>query len=201
MQTKLVIAAVLSSLAVPAIAAPSETPYALSAVHADFQAELEQTAGLPGEIGAAARAVADLMRLHSAAQERLVLPLLGRVDAVAIGRKAGGPDLPDRMRIESELSQLYEGDVALVTALVELYAVAEEMGDTETTRLAERMIWHESGDVDVLYPAALLVASTEWTQVGGMGPADPQTGAGPLHGEDPLPVPGIGNPHGPGSGN
>lgn len=157
MQKTLIVAAALSALSIPALAAPSETLYALSAVHADFQAELERTARLPGEVGAAAGAAAELMGPHNAAQERLVLPLLGWADAIASGREAKMPDIPDRTRIEAELLQLYDRDVDLVTALVELYAAADEAGDAEAARLAERMIWHETSDVEVLYPAALFV--------------------------------------------
>ena len=157
MQKTLIIAAALSALSIPALAAPNETPYALSAVHADFQAELERTARLPGEVGAAAGAAAELMAPHNAAQERLVLPLLGWADAVASGREAKLPDIPDRTRIDAVLSQLYDRDVDLVTALVELYAAADEAGDAETARLAERMIWHQTSDLEVLYPAALFV--------------------------------------------
>lgn len=157
MQKTLIIAAALSALSIPALAAPNETPYALSAVHADFQAELERTARLPGEVGAAAGAAAELMAPHNAAQERLVLPLLGWADAVASGREAKLPDIPDRTRIDAVLSQLYDRDVDLVTALVELYAVADEAGDAQTARLAERMIWHQTSDLEVLYPAALFV--------------------------------------------
>ena len=36
-------------------------------------------------------------------------------------------------------------------------AAAEAVGDVETARLAERMIWHETSDVEVLYPAALMM--------------------------------------------
>jgi hypothetical protein len=49
--------------------------------------------------------------------------------------------------------------VDLVTAPVELYARAEDAGDAEIARIAERMIWHETGDVEVLHPAAVLVES------------------------------------------
>lgn len=157
MKNILIVAAALSALSIPALAAPNETPYALSAVHADFQAELERTARLPGEVGAAAGAAAELMGPHSAAQERLVLPLLGWADAVASGREAKMPDIPDRTRLEAELSQLYDRDVDLVTALVELYAAADVAGDAQTAHLAERMIWHQTSDIDVLYPAVLLV--------------------------------------------
>jgi hypothetical protein len=39
MQTKLIIIAVASALAAPAIAAPYDAPYMLKAVHADFEAQ------------------------------------------------------------------------------------------------------------------------------------------------------------------
>ncbi|MCG6560572.1 hypothetical protein MB818_20380 [Ruegeria sp. 1NDH52C] len=156
MQTKLIIAAVITAFAVPAIAAPNETPYALSAVHADNQGQLERITGRSDEIGAAARAAADLLKPHNAAQEGLVLPLLGWAESATTGTVLPAA-LPDRNSLEAELSQLYDGDVDLVTALVDLYAAAEEAGDSETARLAERMIWHETNDVQLLYPAALLV--------------------------------------------
>lgn len=155
MTPRLIIAAALSALALPAVAAPNETPYALSAAHDDFEAQLARLALRRDEIGAAAGTAATLMAAHNAAQERLVLPLLGRADTSASGAKAA--DLPDPAHLEAELLQLHDGDVDLVTALVELYALAEEAAEPEVARLAERMIWHQTGDVEVLYPAALLV--------------------------------------------
>ncbi len=201
MQTKPIIAAALSALALPAVAAPFETPYALSAVHADFQAQLERAGELPGETGAAARAAAGLMAPHSAAQERLVLPLLGWADATSTGRGPARADMPGRMQIKAELSQLHDGDVTLVTALVELYAAAEEAGDPDTARLAERIIWHETGDVEVLYPTALLVGSAAHARGAGAEPAAIRAGPGPLYGEHPVPMMGAGNPHKPASRN
>jgi hypothetical protein len=157
MQKTLIIATVLSALAMAAEAAPFETPYALQSVHADFLARLGDVAERPDEIGAAARVAADLMAAQSIAQERLILPLLGWADVASTSQRAALPIMPDRGRIEAELSQLHDGDVNLVTALVELFAVAEEGGDAETAHLAETMIWHQTSDIDVLYPAALLV--------------------------------------------
>ena len=108
----------------------------------------------------AARAAAGLAAPHNAAQERLILPLLGWADPRAAGSMAAIAAPADRMRLESEVAQLYDADVDVVTALVELYAAAEAVGDVETARLAERMIWHETSDVEVLYPAALMVGSS-----------------------------------------
>lgn len=143
MHKTLIIATALSALALPAAAASGETPYALSAVHSDFQAQLEQVAERPGEIGTAARAAADLMAPHNAAQEQLVLPLLGLADAAATGPGIARPDLPGRAAIAAELSRLYAGDVELVTSLVNLWATAEEAGEPDTARLVERMIWRD----------------------------------------------------------
>lgn len=179
MQTKLIIIAAASALAAPAIAAPFDAPYALSAVHADFEAQLEITAAAPGTIGTAGRLAADLLAAQNAAQERLILPLLGWAAATAVGEVAPVADLPDPMTIEEELSQLYDGDVELVTALTELYAVAEEAGQPEIALMAERMIWHETSDVEVLYPAALLIGSIQAQAFA--APSELPATSGPLH--------------------
>ena len=109
--------------------------------------------------------------------------------------------IPDRNSLEAELSQLYDGDVDLVTALVDLYAAAEEAGDLETARLAERMIWHETNDVQLLYPAALLVHTSMTSRDGTTGPMGISLEPGPLYGEHPMPMMGVGDPHRPRSGN
>ena len=199
MQTKLIIIAVASALAAPVSAAPYDAPYALKAVHADFQAQLEKAAAAPGTVGIAGRVAADLMAAQNAAQERMVLPLLGWADATAAGEMATVADLPDRMRLEAELSQLYDGDLDLVTALAELYAAAEEAGQSEVALMAERMIWHETSDFEVLYPAALLVSSMQAQAVA--EPFEFRATPGPLHGSGPFPMMGVGNPHPPAKGN
>lgn len=144
-----IISAAAPALAALAIAAPNHVPYALTEVHADFQAQLEEAVAVPGSIGAAGRITADLMAAQNAAQERLVLPVLARADATAAGEIAA--DLPDQMRVDAELSQLYDGDVNLVTALVDLCAAAEEASQSEIALMAERMIGHQTGDIEVLY--------------------------------------------------
>lgn len=200
MQTKLIIAAVLTALAVPAIAAPNETPYALSAGHADNQGQLERITGRHDEIGAAARAAVELLKPHNAMQERLVLPLLGWAESATTGTVLPAA-LPDRNSLEAGLSQLYDGDADLVTALVDLYAAAEDAGDSETARLAERMIWHETNDARLLYPAALLVHASMTSRDATAGPTGTSLQPGPLYGEHPMPMMGVGDPHRPRSGN
>lgn len=160
MHAKIIITAAVSMLAASAAAAPNEAPYVLTAVHADFQAQLEQVATTPAEIGTAARLAAGLMATQNAEQERIVLPLLGQAEAVATGQSLTDADLSSQtQKLAAELSRLYEGDVELIAALVELYAAAEDMGEAEIAHLAERIIWHQTSDIEVLYPAALLARS------------------------------------------
>jgi hypothetical protein len=149
----------------------------------------KEAAAAPGTIGTAARLAADLMAAQNAAQERLVLPLLGWADAAAAGKVAPVADLPNRMNLEAELIHLYDSDVDLVTALVELCAAAEEAGQPGFALMAERIIWHQTSDVDVLYPASLLVASIQAPAF-----AEPMhfpTTAEPLYGSGQLPMMGV----------
>ena len=195
MLAKFIVSAAVSAFAATVSAAPFETPYALSAVHADFQLQLEQATDAPGEVGAAARAAADLLGPHNAMQERLVLPVLGFADAVTGGRMPTDPNLPRQLlRLEAELSMLLDSDVELITALVELYAAADEAGQTEVARVAERMIWHEVSDVEVLYPAAALIGTAIRAQIIGAEPAAILIVPEPLYGQDPVPMMGVGDP-------
>lgn len=196
MHTKLIVSVVLSALAATATAAPFEAPYSLTAVHADFQSQLEQVAGTAGEVGTTARIAADLMGPHNAAQEKLILPILGFAD-VATGRQMPMDlQMPERLQVlEAELAQIYDSDVGLVVALVDLYAAADEAGQPETMHLAERMIWHEVSDIEVLYPAALLVGASLQAQLSLSNPVGFQIDSWPLNGAGPFPMMGVGNPH------
>ncbi len=183
MHTNLIVSAVLSALATTATAEPFEAPYSLSAVHADFQSQLEQVADKFGADGRTARIAADLMGPHNAAQERLILPILGFADAATGAQMPTDPQMPERLQVlEAELAQIHDSDVDLVIALVDLYAAADEAAQPETVRLAERIIWHEVSDVQVLYPAALLVGASLQAQLGIPSPARFQIDPGPLDG-------------------
>lgn len=160
MHTGFVTTAALIACATAATAAPFETPYALAAVHADFEAQLEQTAAMGGEVGAAARAAAELLGPHNAAQESYVLPMLGLADGAMTGKLARDLQWTGRLKaMEAGMPGLFDSDVNVIIALVELYALADDAGQGDVARMAERMIWHEVNDKDVLYPAAYLIGA------------------------------------------
>lgn len=202
MQRKLIFSAALSALAATATAAPFEAPYSLTAVHADFQAQLEQVAGKAGDVGTTARFAADLMAPHNAAQERLILPILGYADVATTGHMSANPQLGERLQVlAADLAQMGDSEVDLVTALVEFYAAADAAGQPDITRLAERMIWHEVSDIEVLYPAALLIGASLQARLRAASPASLQGEPGPLYRPGVLPVISVGDPQKAGKGN
>lgn len=147
--------AVLSAFAVTAHAAPPDTPLALRLEHADFLAQFAEAAATPGEVGDAARAVLPLFDAHAEAEESTVLPFLGIGNAI-VGKDA-------MWRLEAELPRLSDATTEVIGALADLYAAADGNGRPEIARLAERAIWHEMADTEVLYPAAILAVSAAGT--------------------------------------
>lgn len=61
--------------------------------------------------------------------------------------------------LNSHFHNDYAGQEDVVIALVELFAAADEQGQPDISRLAERIVWHKTGDVEILYPAVILVSS------------------------------------------
>ncbi|MEC5325691.1 hypothetical protein [Aurantimonas sp. A3-2-R12] len=198
MHASFIVSAVASVFAVTASAAPLEAPYVLSVAHADFLTQLEEVAGTPGQIGGAARTAADRLGPHIEAEERVVLPFLGLIKEVAEGKAVAG-SLPTLAGLQAELPLLINGQVEVVGALVDLFAAAEAEGRQEVSRLADQMIWHEMTDIEVLYPAAVLVNSSVQASMIEAEPAKIPIGPGPLYGQDPVPMMGMGNPHAPGA--
>lgn len=161
MRTKLIMTAALSVFATAASAGSFDTPYALRAIHQDFLMQLKKIAGEPDEVGAAARAAVSVLEPHIELEERVVLPFLGLAETVAGGNAPVIPEIPERFeRLKAALPQLLDAESNGIGTLVELYAVADSEGRPEIVQLAERMIWHETNDTEILYPAAVLVGHT-----------------------------------------
>lgn len=161
MRTTLIVTAVLSAFATTASAGSFDTPYALSAIHQDFLTQLKDAAGEAGEVGNAARAAVSALEPHVELEESVVLPFLSFAEAVRGGNASVVPEIPERLeRLKAELPLLLDAETNGIGTLVELYAVADSEGRPEIVQLAERMIWHETIDAEILYPAAALVGHT-----------------------------------------
>lgn len=161
MRVKLIASVVLSVFATAASAASIDTPYGLSAIHQDFLSQLKDVASEPGDVGVAARAAVGVLEPHIELEESVVLPVLNHAVDAAAGKSFLNPALPARLaRLKAELPLLLDAETNLFGTLVELYAVADADGRSDIVQLAERMIWHETNDAEILYPAAVLVGDT-----------------------------------------
>lgn len=165
-----IVTAVAATFTATAGATLSETPNVLAVVHEDFLMQLDEVARTPGAIGADARTAADLMAAHNAAEETLILPFLAHTDSVAaVETPVVAPQtLASMERLQADLPGLIDAQTEVVIAAVDLFAAADTEGRTDIARLAERIIWHEMGDAEVLYPAAALVATTARERVTGV---------------------------------
>ena len=99
--------------------------------------------------------------------------------------------------LKAELPLLLDEQREVVAPLVELFAAADWEGERNLAQLAERMIWHEMGDFEVLYPAAVLVGSIAQARANPADPADLAIAPGSVYGAGPIPMMGVGSPHAP----
>lgn len=168
------------------IAAPP-VPYSLHAIHADLQEQLDQAGNINGTVGQAARTAAHLLAAHNESQERAVLPLL----------RTGPDSRPPASTTRNSPNQPEPPDAAmdLIAALADLYAIAGEADRADVSRIAERLIWHEMTDIEIVLPALALVNPDEQRQrISPAHTAAPGT-TGALYGSETTPLMGVGNPH------
>jgi len=171
-----------------ALAAAPDVPYALRAVHADFEAQLAAVAGEEGELGLAARDAARLFEAQNARQAALVLPLVATGSATA--------RTPETVQsFKGALPALLEGEDRVVVALSELYAAADLAGKPAVAMLAERMIWHQTNDMDMLYPQAMRVSAVAAGPSVACAAMSAAPAPGPLYGTHLIPLMGVGDPH------
>ena len=172
------------------IAAPS-VPYSLHAIHADLQEQLDQAGTINGNVGEAARTAAHLLAEHNESQERAVPPLLqppphSRRPESTTQKRLDQPEAPDAA-------------MELMAALADLYAVAGEADRADVSRIAERIIWHEMTDIEILLPALALVDASEQHRRISPAHTAARDKTGALYGSETTPLMGVGNPHADGS--
>lgn len=196
MKLMLITTAIGALLASGSLAGALDVPYTMKAVHADFEAQLAAVAAEPGDLGLAARSAARLFEAQNARQAELVLPLIGTGDLVAHPRPPADTRLPERAQtFTGALPALLAGEESVVSALSELYAAADLAEKPEVALLAERIIWHQTNDVEVLYPQAVLVSTMDGEAPVVCVTRSAAPGEGALYGPNPTAMMGVGDPH------
>jgi hypothetical protein len=134
-------------------------PPSLSAEHGALHAELSAATKLPGAVGEAARAVAQLLHPHFVKEEEFALPPLGLLPQLARGQLTKDVSQITKMtdRLKEEMPAMLAEHRAIVIALRELEKVGLACGEERVIRLAEKIISHAQAEEEVMYPAAILV--------------------------------------------
>ena len=134
-------------------------PSSLQQEHEALHDELRRATQAPGEVGEAARELAQRMHPHFIKEDQIALPPLGLMAALARGEMTGemGQVLALTDRLESELPAMLEEHKEIVSALQRLSKFAEEAGRADIVAFAQRLLQHARTEEEVMYPAALLV--------------------------------------------
>lgn len=134
-------------------------PRSVEAEHREIQLALEQATRAPGRVGAAARALADVLHPHFVREEQVALPPLGLLAPLAAGERppemATALAMADSLR--RELPRMLEEHTRIRAAVQALRTAAQAERSTAAERLAEQLALHAQTEEEVLYPAAILV--------------------------------------------
>ena len=134
-------------------------PPSLEAEHEEIHEALTAATGVPGEVGAAAKALATVLHPHFERENQIALPPLGRLAPLAAGKTPAGLQealaMSDALR--KELPRMMEEHERIRAATAKLRDVARKEKAPVHERFAERLAAHARTEEEVLYPAAILI--------------------------------------------
>ena len=143
-------------------------PLPLQHEHESLHEQLRQATQADGEVGEAARKLAGLMHPHFVKEDRIALPPLGLLSALARGETnvemAEVLELTDRLEVE--LPQMLAEHRAIVEALTQLREAAGRAGRHDIVAFAEALVEHAQTEEEVMYPAAVLVGQVVRQRLG-----------------------------------
>jgi hypothetical protein len=133
-------------------------PEPLKVEHEELHRELAGITGIEGEIGEAAKTVAELLHPHFVKEEEYALPPLGLLSLLAGGQISADMASVYVMtdRLERELPEMLAEHRAIVRALEKLADVAKKENRLEFVHFSEKLMLHARTEEEVLYPAAIL---------------------------------------------
>lgn len=132
---------------------------ALENEHQELHEQLELAIQAGGEVGAAARTVAERLHAHFVGEERYAVPPLALLPRLAAGEiepdMAGVVTLAETLK--RNLPQMLAEHRAIVAALNDLRAAARRARHDEVLSFSDQLERHAQNEEEVLYPAAILV--------------------------------------------
>ncbi|NDP38974.1 MAG: hypothetical protein GZ093_09560 [Rhodoferax sp.] len=134
-------------------------PLPLQHEHEALHEELRLATQAEGEVGEAAKTLAQLMHPHFVKEDQFALPPLGLLAALARGEWSAemAEVLTLTDQLEAELPQMLAEHKAIVAALNTLRDAAARTGRSDIVTFAEALTEHARTEEEVMYPAAVLV--------------------------------------------
>jgi hypothetical protein len=143
-------------------------PRSLKLEHEELHEKLRKATSESGELGRAAKVVAELMHPHFIKEEQYALPPLGLLPKIAKGvfepAMAEALSMTDKLR--AELPRMLSEHKAIVDALGALAERARADNRPEYSEFADKLILHAETEEEVFYPAALLVGEFVRSKLG-----------------------------------
>jgi hypothetical protein len=134
-------------------------PLPLQSEHETLHERLRLATQAGGEVGEAAKSLAQLMHPHFVKEDLFALPPLGLLAVLARGE--WNPEMAEVLtltdQLEAELPQMLAEHQAIVAALNTLRDAAARAGRSEIVTFAKALTEHARNEEEVMYPAAVLV--------------------------------------------
>ncbi|MHB8948606.1 MAG: hemerythrin domain-containing protein [Rhodoferax sp.] len=143
-------------------------PLPLQHEHEALHEELRLATQAEGEVGEAAKTLAQLMHPHFVKEDQFALPPLGLLAALARGEWSAemAEVLTLTDQLEAELPQMLAEHKAIVAALNTLRDAAARAGRSDIVTFAKALTEHARTEEEVMYPAAMLVGQVVRQQLG-----------------------------------
>lgn len=143
--------------------APTElyVPKSVQVEHEAIHAALVEATQAAGPVGAAAKALAEVLHPHFLREEQIALPPLGLLAALAADASLSDDTVTTALAmtdsLKGELPRMLEEHKGIRAAAEALRAAAAAEQAPKYQELAERLALHAQTEEEVLYPAAVLV--------------------------------------------
>ena len=149
----------LHHLGAEELKAQFKIPESLTLEHDQLHIVLKSALEIVGDVGAAAKIVADLLHPHFVKEEEFAMPPLGLLRVLSEGNvtKDMADVLPLVDKLKTELPEMLKEHAEIVEAVKKLGETAAKAGLVKYVRFAEKLQLHAQTEEEVLYPASILV--------------------------------------------
>jgi hemerythrin-like domain-containing protein len=138
-----------------------KVPESLELEHQELHNQLVKAIEQGGDVGDAAKTVAEVLHPHFEKEEEYALPPLGLLLSLSSQDNKIGSEtrriLTMTEKLKADLPHMIEEHKSIVVALDNLIEVAKKENKTEVVQFAEKLKLHAKTEEEVLYPTAILI--------------------------------------------